>query len=393
MCYNFVTYSCIIYNFVIYDYFSKTHLHLIWQQGGCSMRKYFEKKDSVLFLFLGFCLTALIAYIAYVSGGSNTSATSLMSLAVITVSATNRKIIGIIHALISGISIGPILPLYVDMGIPQEPVNWIVRTLYLISVSLIVNYFAHYYIKEFEKNHRIEKEISQSNMATIYALIKLSESRDDETGTHVERVSQLCKLLAIKMKSIPKYCEYITEDYIENLWKASMLHDIGKVGIPDNILLKPGKLTSEEFEVIKQHPIIGSHVLSEIYDMYPNNSFLKLGYSIVHFHHEKWDGSGYPSGISKDSIPLSARIMAIVDVYDALRSKRIYKEAYTHEDSIKIVKEGKGTHFDPEITDIFIDYAEEFRDTYDNVTSTPPKVSHLNEMLSYPDLNLPSANS
>ena len=127
--------------------------------------------------------------------------------------------------------------------------------------------------------------------------------------------------------------------------------------------------------------------------MYPNNSFLKLGYSIVHYHHEKWDGSGYPNGISKDLIPLSARIMAIVDVYDALRSKRIYKEAYTHEISIRIISEGKGTHFDPDIADIFIDYEEEFRNTYDSVTSSPPMVSHLNEMLSYSDFDLSSSKA
>ena len=346
------------------------------------MRKYFSKKDSILFLILGFCLTALIAHIAYVSGGSNTSATSLMSLAVITVSATNRKTVGIIHALISGLSIGPILPLHVELGIPQKPVNWIIRTLYLISVSLIVNYFAQYYIKEFEKNHRIEKEISQSNMATIYALIKLSESRDDETGTHVERVSQLCRLLAIKMQGIAKFSDYVTDEYIDNLSKASMLHDIGKVGIPDNILLKPGRLTSEEFEVIKQHPIIGANVLAEIYDMYPNNSFLKLGHSIVRYHHEKWDGSGYPNGISQEDIPLSARIMAIVDVYDALRSKRIYKASYDHEHSISIINEGRGKHFDPDITDIFIDHSQEFKDVYDRVTADPPKVSYLDFDLS-----------
>lgn len=357
------------------------------------MRKYFGKKDRIIFLIIGYFLTALIAYIAYKSGGSNTSVVSFMSIAVITVSATNHKLFGVIHAIISGILIGPFLPLYVDMGVSQEPLNWIIRSIYLISISLIVNYFARYYIKEFEKNHRIEKEISQSNMATIYALIKLSESRDDETGTHVERVSQLCKLLAIKMQGFPQYTEYITDTYIENLCKASMLHDIGKVGIPDNILLKPGKLTSEEFEIIKQHPIIGSNVLAELYNMYPNNSFLKLGHSIVRYHHEKWDGSGYPNGISQDEIPLSARIMAIVDVYDALRSKRIYKDSYGHEHSIDVIKEGKGKHFDPDITDIFINNAEEFKNTYDSVTATSPKVSHLKEMLSYPEFNSPSINT
>lgn len=369
------------------------HIYLILQQGGCSMRKYFEKKDRVIFLLIGFCLTALITYFAHISGGSNTSVVSFMSIAVITVSATNNKLLGVIHAIISSILIGPFLPLYVEMGIPQEPLNWIIRGIYLVTISLIVSYFTRYYFKEFEKNHRIEKEISQSNMATIYALIKLSESRDDETGTHVERVSKLCKLLAIKMQGLPQYSEYITDTYIDNICKASMLHDIGKVGIPDNILLKPEKLTSEEFEVIKQHPIIGSNVLAEIYDMYPNNSFLKLGHSIVRHHHEKWDGSGYPTGISREEIPLSARIMAIVDVYDALRSKRIYKDSYGHEHSIEVIKEGRGKHFDPTITDIFIDHADEFKKTYDSVTAAPPKISHLREMLSYPSIDLPSVNT
>lgn len=206
------------------------------------------------------------------------------------------------------------------------------------------------------------KEISESQIATIYALVKLSESRDDDTGAHIERTSKLCRLLAQYLNILPKYKETINDDYIENIYKASPLHDIGKVGIPDNILLKPGKLTSEEFEIMKTHTTIGYKTLSEVQRKYKNNGFIKMGMEIAKYHHEKWDGTGYPIGLSGNEIPISARIMALVDVYDALRSKRVYKEAFTHEKACGIIKEGRGKHFDPLIVDVFLKNHEKFRD-------------------------------
>ena len=205
-------------------------------------------------------------------------------------------------------------------------------------------------------------EISESQIATIYALVKLAESRDDDTGTHIERTSMLCKLMAQYLSLLPECKEIINDKYIDNIYKASPLHDIGKVGIPDSILLKPGKLTKEEFDIMKSHTTIGYKTLSEVQRKYKNNGFIKMGMEIAKYHHEKWDGTGYPIGLSGNEIPVSARIMAIVDVYDALRSKRVYKEAFSHEKACEIINEGRGKHFDPVLVDVFLEHNERFRD-------------------------------
>ncbi len=210
------------------------------------------------------------------------------------------------------------------------------------------------------------QEISSSQMSTIYALVKLSESRDDDTGDHIERTASFCKLLAQKAKSIPEYTDLVTDSFIETIYKASPLHDIGKVGIPDNILLKPGKLTDEEFTIMKTHVQIGYDTLSKIGHQYDKNEFLRMGMEISLYHHEKWNGSGYTKGLKGTEIPLSARIMAISDVYDALRSKRVYKEAFSHEKSMDIITSSSGSHFDPYLIDVFIKTQEEFRSLYDS---------------------------
>lgn len=211
------------------------------------------------------------------------------------------------------------------------------------------------------------KDISDLQLSTIYALVKLSESRDDDTGAHIERTSSLCKLMAELMSKDQMYRSVIDDDFIENIYKASPLHDIGKVGISDNILLKPGKLTGEEFGIMKTHVTIGYNTLKEVYNRFPNNTFLKMGMDVVKYHHEKWDGSGYPDGIKARDIALSGRIMSIVDVYDALRSKRVYKDALTHEVSCNIIKEGRGTHFDPFIADIFIENNKEIESLHNKI--------------------------
>lgn len=207
------------------------------------------------------------------------------------------------------------------------------------------------------------KEISEAQMATIFALAKLAESRDDETGAHVTRVQKLCRLTAQKLKHRVK----ITDDFIDNLERATALHDIGKVGVSDSILLKRGKLTPDEFEEMKKHTLIGSETLQHVYDAYPGNNFIKIGIQIARSHHEKWDGSGYPDGLTGEKIPLSARIMAFADVYDALRSKRVYKEAFSHIISREIILSERSKHFDPDIVDIFLAYEDEFVNLYDHL--------------------------
>ena len=174
-------------------------------------------------------------------------------------------------------------------------------------------------------------------------------------------------MLAEKARPIAEYENAITDIFIETIYKASPLHDIGKVGIPDSILLKPGQLTEDEFTIMKTHVRIGYDTLSKVGQQYDKNDFLKMGMDIALYHHEKWNGSGYNKGLKGDTIPLSARIMALADVYDALRSKRVYKEAFSHEKSIEIISLSKGSHFDPALVDVFIQNQTEFESLYESI--------------------------
>jgi len=204
------------------------------------------------------------------------------------------------------------------------------------------------------------QEISDSQLAAIVALAKLAESRDDDTGHHVERTRTFCRVLATKLRENPRYANCIDDAFIEDIYQSTPLHDIGKVGITDNILLKPGRLTPDEFVIMKKHSVIGSKTLRAAQMQYPRNAFLNMGIDIAHSHHEKWDGSGYPDGLTCENIPLSARIMAVADVYDALRSIRAYKPALSHERSCEIILEGVGSHFDPAVIEAFSAVEAEF---------------------------------
>ncbi len=203
------------------------------------------------------------------------------------------------------------------------------------------------------------KEISDSQTATILAMARLAQSRDDSTGTHLERVSGYCQLIAKGLANLPQYQELINVHFIDLIQAASSLHDIGKVGIPDSILLKEGKLTSEEYEIMKLHSTIGSKTLEDVYRYYPQNEFVKMGIEIARWHHEKWDGSGYPDQLVGEAIPLTARIMALADVYDALKSERCYKKALSHDACVKIISQDGGKYFDPVIVEIFRSCHEE----------------------------------
>lgn len=204
-------------------------------------------------------------------------------------------------------------------------------------------------------------EISQSQLAAIFAMSKLAESRDPETGEHLERMREYCKLLSEQLSRMPKFRSIIDRTFVDNIYAASPLHDIGKVGIDDNVLLKPGPLNDEEWVLMKQHPVIGAETLREVDRQHPGNGFIHTGIEIAEGHHEKWDGSGYPYGMSGEKIPLVARILALGDVYDALTSKRCYKDAFSHEKSRDIIAEGRGNHFDPDVVLAFFEAEDEFR--------------------------------
>jgi putative two-component system response regulator len=209
-------------------------------------------------------------------------------------------------------------------------------------------------------NQQLEQRIAQqvktltaSQMATIFALAKLSETRDEDTGRHIERVQTFSKILAEQMREMGLHAVLLTDSFIENLYQTACLHDIGKVGVPDAILLKPGKLTLEEFEEMKKHCTLGADTLATVLKRHRDNQFIRMGVNVARSHHEKWDGSGYPDGLAGAAIPLSARIVALADFYDALTSNRCYRPAFSHEVTTKMVKEGRGTNFDPDIVAAF----------------------------------------
>ncbi len=210
-----------------------------------------------------------------------------------------------------------------------------------------------------------EQEINDAQISTIVALAKLAESRDDDTGMHIDRVGTYSKLLAIAAQKDDSLKEAVDDTFIKTIYHASALHDIGKVGIDDAILQKPGKLTPEEFETMKAHPLIGFNTLNAVLKSYPNNKMILMGVDIAKHHHEKWNGGGYPDGLIGEKIPFSARIVAIADVYDALRSKRPYKPSFSHEDAVKIIQEGCGQHFDPDLIHIFEKIQASFNQQWD----------------------------
>jgi putative two-component system response regulator len=188
---------------------------------------------------------------------------------------------------------------------------------------------------------------------TVFALAKLAESRDPDTGAHLERVQHYCRSLALELATLEKYQDVIDDEFVALLFQTSPLHDIGKVGVPDRILLKPGKLTSEEFEVMKTHTTIGAQTLQAALNRFPSAMFLQMARDIAASHHERFDGTGYPQGLAGEQIPLAARIVAVADVYDALTSKRIYKKAEDHSRARSGILQGRGTQFDPDVVDAF----------------------------------------
>lgn len=206
-------------------------------------------------------------------------------------------------------------------------------------------------------------KLAKMQDAIIMAMASLAETRDNETGNHIRRTQNYVAALARQLKTMPRFSAELTDENIELLYKSAPLHDIGKVGIPDNILLKPGKLTSEEFEIMKLHTNYGREtILSVERYLGESNEFLRFAREITYSHQEKWDGSGYPENLSGDAIPISARLMAVADVYDALISRRVYKPAFSHEEAIDIMRKGRGSHFDPDILDVFLKITEEFKE-------------------------------
>ncbi len=257
---------------------------------------------------------------------------------------------------------------------------------FCISVLILQRYDAHLSeVKQSleEKVAARTDDLLTTQKAVIYGLAKLAESRDNDTGDHLARIQLYVTILA---RSLMKYHSEIDEDFIKNLSLASSLHDIGKVGVPDAILLKQGRLTSAERSIMELHADIGGDCLSSIQSQLGENDFLEMARQIAYFHHERWDGSGYPRGRNEEDIPLCARIVSVADVYDALRTKRPYKQPLPHLESREIILSGIGSQFDPEVVNAFLENEDEFerisaecsKMTAEEVT---PKIKILSEMI------------
>lgn len=203
----------------------------------------------------------------------------------------------------------------------------------------------------------------------LFALAKLAESRDNETGAHLERVRDYSRLLARELAS--KGCRGVDDEFVRNIYLTSPLHDIGKVGIPDAVLLKPARLSDREFEIMKGHTLIGAETIEAVLKLNPGAEFLRMARDIALTHHEQWSGGGYPRGLKGDTIPLSGRIVAVADVYDALTSKRVYKGAYPHEIARGIITEGAGKHFDPHLVEVFLGLENQILEIYDRYRALP----------------------
>ena len=206
------------------------------------------------------------------------------------------------------------------------------------------------------------EDLSIIQDVTMLAMASLAETRDNETGNHIRRTQQFVHMLALALRNHPRFSTFLDSKTIDLIRKSAPLHDIGKVGIPDSILLKPGRFTPEEFAIMQRHTILGRDALIAAEQGVGRAvPFLHLAKEIAYSHQEKWDGSGYPQSLSGDAIPIAARLMAVADVYDALTSRRVYKQGMPHEQAVDVIRESRGSHFDPDIVDAFLSIAEDVR--------------------------------
>jgi adenylate cyclase len=241
-----------------------------------------------------------------------------------------------------GIFISPVLPLIV----------------------LACNFSLITFFRFWQEEQRVKertRELAMVQEATIESMSSLTETRDPDTGGHIKRTQNYIRLLADYLKNQPRFIRFLDDEAIDLLCKSAPLHDIGKVGVSDRILLKPGKLTDQEFEEMKQHTVYGRDTILVAERKLGNTSFLRIAREIAYTHHERWDGSGYPEGLKGEQIPVPGRLMALVDTYDALTSKRVYKSQLPHEKAVQIIIEAKGTQFDPAVVDAFLEVKEDFR--------------------------------
>jgi len=211
------------------------------------------------------------------------------------------------------------------------------------------------------------KQLGRHNSEAVMSLANLIENRDTNTGEHVKRTSIYVEYIAMGLRDKGVYNTILTDDYITNLVKAAPMHDIGKVSVPDAILQKPARLTDDEFEIIKLHAEKGSQIVMETFRNLGSEEYRKMAFEVARYHHEQWNGGGYPEGLRREEIPLSARIMAVADVFDALSDNRCYREAMPIDECFKVIEEGKGEHFDPTIVDVFLNIRTKVESVYNQI--------------------------
>lgn len=222
-------------------------------------------------------------------------------------------------------------------------------------------------VLHYKERKKFYKDLTKAHSSAIDSMALVAETRDTETGAHIKRTKEYMVLLGEYLYDNDICKEKLTRNFRDLLYRATPLHDVGKVGIPDSILKKPGKLTQEEYTIMKSHSKIGKNIIENAMKDNAENEFLKIAYNIAYYHHEKWDGSGYPCALQGEKIPLEARMMALCDVYDALISRRCYKLSFTYEDSEQIIIDGSGTHFDPTLIEAFIELKDKFQEIAERI--------------------------
>jgi HD-GYP domain-containing protein (c-di-GMP phosphodiesterase class II) len=240
---------------------------------------------------------------------------------------------------------------------------WLVSLLSVILYMVLVPYherLIRQWTQKEKESLKRTRAFARTRDAIVFGLAKLAESRSRETGEHLERIALYCQILSDALRRRPDFSQTITPAFTTLIQVGSALHDIGKVGLPDSILLKRGELTPDERRLMQNHTTFGGECLAKIEYRLGSSNFLKMARQIALYHHERWDGSGYPAGLSGTAIPLAARIVALADVYDALSSPRAYKETYPHEQCVDIIRQERGKHFDPRIVDAFLEHESKF---------------------------------
>ncbi len=271
-----------------------------------------------------------------------------------------------------GVSIGQILAFFMDtlqddnFTVLYDTIIWgvIPRAMVLTAVAVIFTMLCSRTVALLSNLTTAVDELSHYHEEMVMGFATLVENKDGSTGGHIKRTTIYVRLMVEELQNRGEYREVMTQDYMKNLCMAAPMHDIGKISVPDVILQKPGKLTAEEFDTMKQHTISGGKIVQETFGHLGDEQYTRMAYQVARYHHEKWNGKGYPEGLAGRAIPLCARIMAIADVFDAVSEKRCYRDAMPLDKCFKIIEEGRGTDFDPMLVDIFLDIRDKVEATY-----------------------------